>query len=122
MPSASASSPVRATLAPTTWPTTTRKASASHVGYLTAIFVGEHSGYDRVVFTFSQGLPGYTVGYVNEVVSDPKGAAVALPGQAFLHIVFHPSSGYQTYTGPGSITRDTRRCCRCGPPGTSKAT
>ena len=83
---------------------TTRRAAAWHPGYLTAISVGEHSGYDRVVFTFSQGLPGYTVGYVNEVLSDPKGDAVALPGQAFLRVVFHPSSGYQTYAGPGSIT------------------
>jgi hypothetical protein len=51
---------------PATWPTTTRTAAASGVGYLTAISVGQHSGYDRVVFTFSQGIPGYTVGYVNE--------------------------------------------------------
>jgi len=92
------------------------------VGYLTAISVGEHSGYDRVVFTFSQGLPGYTIGYVNEVLSDPKGDAVALPGRAFLHIVFDPSSGYQTYTGPGASPPSIPRCCRCAPPGTSKAT
>ncbi len=82
----------------------TRTAAASHVGYLTAISVGRHSGYDRVAFTFSKGIPGYTVGYVNEVLSDPKGDVVALPGRAFLRIVFHPSSGYQTYAGPGSIT------------------
>jgi hypothetical protein len=97
-------SPVPATPAPTTWPTTTRKAAASHVGYLTAISVGRHFGYDRVVFTFSEGNPGYTVGFVNKVVSDPKGDVVALPGRAFLRIVFHPSSGYQTYNGPSSIT------------------
>jgi hypothetical protein len=41
---------------------------------------------------------------VTEVVSDPKGNVVALPGQAFLRVVFHPSSGYQTYTDPSSIT------------------
>jgi hypothetical protein len=103
IPSASASSPVRAIPAPT-WPTITRMAAASHAGYLTAISVGEHSGFDRVVFTFSEGSPGYAVGYVNKVLSDPKGDAVALPGRAFLRIVFHPSSGYQTYTGPGNIT------------------
>jgi hypothetical protein len=41
---------------------------------------------------------------VNEVLADPKGDLVTLPGQAFLRIVFHPSSGYQTYSGPGTIT------------------
>jgi hypothetical protein len=107
VPSASApaaSSPVPATTAPATWPTITVTAAASHAGYLTAISLGQHSGYDRVVFTFKEGTPGYTVGYVNEVLSDPKGDVVALPGQACLRIVFHPSSGYQTYTGPSSIT------------------
>jgi hypothetical protein len=46
-----------------------------------------------VVFTFSKGIPGYAVGYVNKVVSDPKGDVVALPGRAFLRVVFRPSSG-----------------------------
>jgi hypothetical protein len=31
-----------------------------------------------VVFTFSEGIPGYTVGYVTEVVSDPKGNVVLI--------------------------------------------
>ncbi len=97
-------SPVPATSAPPGWPATERTAAGSQTGYLTAIAVGQHSGYDRVVFTFSGAIPGYTVGYVSEVVSDAKGDVVELPGQAFLHVVFHPSSGYQTYTGPGSIT------------------
>jgi hypothetical protein len=86
------------------WPTSTRTAAPSHAGYLTAISVGRHAAYDRVVFTFSGGIPGYTVGYVNDVLSDPKGDVVALPGQAFLRAVFHPSSGYQSYSGPGTIT------------------
>ena len=87
-----------------TWPATARTAGPSHAGYLTAISVGQHATYDRVVFTFSQGVPGYSIGYVSEVLSDAQGDLVALPGQAFLRIVFHPSSGYQTYSGPGTIT------------------
>jgi len=86
------------------WPATTRTAAPSRAGHLTAVSVGRHASYDRVVFTFSGGIPGYTVGYVNEVRSDPKGDLAALPGQAFLRIVFHPASGYQSYAGPGSIT------------------
>ena len=98
-----ASSPAGARPAPT-WPTTTRTAAALHIGYLTAILVGRHSGYDRTVFTFSEGVPGYTVGYVSQVVSDPSGKVVTLAGQAFLRIVFHPSTGYPSYTGPSSIS------------------
>ena len=96
--SAPPSSPVPA------WPTTTRTAAPSHAGYLTAVSVGQHAAYDRVVFTFRAGIPGYTAGYVTNVLSDPKGDVVALPGQAFLRIVFHPSSGYQSYPGPSTIT------------------
>ena len=86
------------------WPTTTRTAAPSHAGTLTAVSVGQHASYDRVVFTFSQGIPGYTIGYVSDVLSDAKGDLVALPGQAFLRIVFHPASAYQSYSGPASIT------------------
>lgn len=56
-----------------------------------------------MAFTFSEGTPGYTAGYVNEVLSDPQGAVVALPGRAFLRIVFRPSSASPEYTGPYSI-------------------
>jgi len=105
-PSGQASAP--APSAPATsaaaWPTRTRTAAPSRAGNLTAVSVGRHASYDRVVFTFSGGIPGYTVGYVGEVRSDAKGDLVALPGRAFLHIVFHPASGYRSYTGPGSIT------------------
>jgi hypothetical protein len=95
--------PAPATPAPA-WSTTTRTAAPSHAGNLTAVSVGGHASYDRVVFTFSGGIPGYTIGYVNEVLSDAKGDTVTLPGQAFLHTVFHPASGYRTYSGPSSIT------------------
>lgn len=95
--------PAPATSGPA-WPTTTRTAAPSHAGNLTAVSVGGHAAYDRVVFTFSGGIPGYTIGYVDEVLSDAKGDTVTLPGQAFLHIVFHPASGYQSYSGPSSIT------------------
>jgi hypothetical protein len=101
-PSAPAPS-VPATPAPA-WPTTTRTAAPSRAGNLTAVSVGRHAAYDRVVFRFSGGIPGYTVGYVNEVLSDAKGDRVPLPGQAFLRIVFHPSTGYQSHSGPNSIT------------------
>jgi hypothetical protein len=88
---------------------------ASTEGYLTAIRVARHPGYDRVVFQFAGGVPGYTVSYVPGVTADPSGRPVPLPGRAYLQVVFHLASEVRqnpsgkplttrTYTGPGTIT------------------
>lgn len=82
------------------WPQQARSGPGSgSEGFLTAIRAGAHPGYDRVVFEFSGGVPGYHAEYVAEVHADPSGKVVPLAGQAFLHLVFHPSSAYQTYHG-----------------------
>jgi hypothetical protein len=99
---ASAPSPARPATSPSSWRPVPPHTGTT--GYLTAISARQHATFDRVVFQFSGRVPGYRAGYVNEVVSDPKGQLVPLPGQAFLRIVFHPSSGYRTYTGPAIIT------------------
>ncbi len=78
--------------------------------YLTAVNTGQHTGYDRVVFQFSGKVPGYTVVRVKTVYSDPKGDQVALAGQSYLRVVFHPASAvcqqplHETYTGPAVLT------------------
>ena len=78
--------------------------------YLTAISVGRHSGYDRVVFQFAGRLPGREVSVVRSVLSDPKGDEVPLAGQAYLRVVFHgatafcPQPAHPTYTGPSVLT------------------
>ena len=78
-------------------------------GYLTGIRVAQHPAYDRVVFQFAGGVPGYRVGYVTAVTHDASGQPVPLPGQANLQIVFNPASGTRqdgttAYTGPGTLT------------------
>jgi hypothetical protein len=78
-------------------------------GYLTAIRVARHPAYDRVVFQFAGGVPGYRVGYVAAVTHDASGQPVPLPGQANLQIVFNPASGTRqdgttAYTGPSTLT------------------
>ena len=86
------------------WPQQARSGPGSgSEGSLTAIRTGEHPGYDRVVFEFRGGVPGYHAGYVAEVRADASGKVVPLAGQAFLHLVFHPSSAYQTYHGPAVL-------------------
>jgi hypothetical protein len=110
--SAASSPPTRATAPPTpvpaspaapSWPATERSAPG-HAAHLTAISVGQHATFDRVVFRFTGGIPGHRVKYVDGVVSDPKGTPVPLPGQAFLHIVLHPASGYLSYAGPAVVS------------------
>jgi hypothetical protein len=87
------------------WPANPRTAgSAGGAAQLTAISVGRHAAFDRIVFRFNGGIPGYDVRYVGEVLSDAKGDLVPLPGQAFLRIVFRPASGYPTYHGPSVIS------------------
>jgi hypothetical protein len=82
------------------WPQQPRSGPGSgSEGFLTAIRTGAHPGFDRVVFEFSGGVPGYHAEYVAEVRGDASGKVVPLAGQAFLHLVFHPSSAYQTYHG-----------------------
>jgi hypothetical protein len=52
---------------------------------LIQVRTGRHDGFDRVVFEFRDGLPGYEVRYVEEVVS-ADGAP--LRGEAFLLVTF----------------------------------
>ena len=78
--------------------------------YLTGIRVGQHAGFDRVVFQFSGGLAAYRTEAVRTVVSDPKGDVVPLAGQQSLRVVFHDAYAWcqqpvrPTYTGPSVLT------------------
>ena len=95
---------------PTVTPSGTSGACSQPGSYLTAVLVGEHVGYDRVVFQFSGGLPAVTADRVAAVYTDPKGTSVALPGQSYLHVVFRGASGVcpqsmqRTWTGPSVLT------------------
>lgn len=53
---------------------------------LRAYRVGEHQQYDRIVWQFSGGLPGWNAQYVRRVTADGSGAPVRLIGRAFLKI------------------------------------
>ncbi len=94
--------------APATPEPVAASSSSNAEGYLTAIRVAEHPAYDRVVFEFPGGVPGYTVSYVAGVTADASGQPVPLPGRAYLRIVFHPASqvrqdGTRAYAGPSTL-------------------
>ena len=59
---------------------------------VTSVTVGHHAGFDRVVFTFTVGVPTFKVSYVAGVTQDASGAPVPLLGSAFLRVVLNGTS------------------------------
>jgi hypothetical protein len=113
-----ASTPASGGSSPATSPSTPAASSATPPAswscaaagsYLTAVRVGQHADFDRVVFQFSGGVPVYRTEAVRTVYSDPKGTPVRLAGQQSLRVVFRASAWCQqpvrrTYTGPPVLT------------------
>lgn len=99
-----------------TTPTSMAAPSGLGVALLTAVSAASGDGVDRVSFTFDGGVPGFDVGYIDPPVrQDGSGNVVAVDGVAFLEMRFAPAAGVdlggtleQTYTGPGTVTGDTR--------------
>ena len=109
-PATSTPAPPAASPPGTAAPSPAPPACSESGSHLTAIRVGEHAGYDRVVFQFSGGKPTYSIDRVGTVYADPKGTPVALAGQSFLRVVFRGASAVcqpsqsKTYTGPSTLT------------------
>lgn len=59
---------------------------------VSSVRVGHHAGFDRLVFTFTGPLPGYSVAYQPRVTQDGSGRALALSGTAFVRIALRPTS------------------------------
>ncbi|CUU58622.1 hypothetical protein Ga0074812_120123 [Parafrankia irregularis] len=62
-------------------------------------------GFDRLVLEFRGGLPGYTAGYVDEVVQPGSGAPLPLEGAVTFEVVVtpaaaHDDAGVTTLTTP----------------------
>ena len=83
---------------------------------LTDVRAARHPGYDRVVFEFRSGVPGYDVRYVEPPVqADGSGEEVAVSGGAVLRVRMEPAldadlaqeSAPRTYTGPTRFSPDT---------------
>ena len=119
-PGASTSSPTTTTTEPTTTgeafeggtEPVTAPAEISETALLERVAVAGHDGYDRVVFQFRNGLPGYRVEYVDPPLhEDGSGNVVDLEGNAFLVVRMEPASGFDLsvpegeliYTGPRRI-------------------
>lgn len=87
-------------------------AQASHTdstSRLTAIRAASHTGYDRLVFEFSGGLPTSTyVNWATKVTQDGSGATVPAHGNAFLQIGMSGVTGLtSSHTPSYGATRRT---------------
>jgi hypothetical protein len=82
---------------------------------ITDVRVGTHSGYDRVVFEFDNGIPEFMLDEATPpLLQDPSGLEMDVEGTAFLRLVMQGGTavspdGVQTYTGPTEFTPDFRK-------------
>ena len=81
-------------------------AATTERAQITDVRVGTHSGYDRVVFQFTAGLPQISIDAVlPPFYRDASGEPLTVAGTHFLKITMHGASkvtpdGGITYTGP----------------------
>jgi hypothetical protein len=89
-------------------PTNTAAVSGTGTGYgqLVNVRTGRHDAYDRVVFDFTGGTPGYRVEY-GTLTGQGTGNPIPLAGNAALVVVFNPAAAHDLNTGasPFDISR-----------------
>jgi hypothetical protein len=79
--------------------------------HLVAVRAARQETFDRVVFEFSERVPGYKVGYSPKPIVGTSGKEVAVAGSAALVVKMEQASGVdlsgpamkQTYTGPARL-------------------
>jgi hypothetical protein len=81
------------------------QASPDARGTITAIRLGHHDGFDRVVFEFhGPGTPGWTVRYVPQATAQGSGEPIDRAGDAVLSVAI-TGVGYPTETGLAEVRR-----------------
>ncbi len=103
-------------------PAGTRPACSRQLSYLTAIRVGRHGGFDRVVFQFAGKVPVTTVERVDAIYNDPRGYRIPVAGQSYLRLTFDRASAvcqppHRTYPGPAVLTPYYPRLLMTSPAG-----
>jgi len=79
-------------------------ATGSETALLDRVGVAGHEGYDRVVFQFTNVVPGYRIEYRPGPFSeDGSGRPVSLNGHAFVVVRMEPASGYDLNAGEGQL-------------------
>jgi hypothetical protein len=78
---------------PAPYLTETVTGTGTGYGQLVNVRTGRHDAYDRVVFDFTGGTPGYRVAY-EPLVGQGTGNPVPLAGNASLVVVFNPTNAH----------------------------
>ena len=86
----------------------TTPVKAAPTGTTTALLervaLGRHEGFDRVVFEFTNNLPGYRVEYVKPpLTEDGSGNTVQVDGNAFVMVRMEPASGFDLSKPEGEL-------------------
>jgi hypothetical protein len=80
------------------------QATGDETALLDRVAVGGHQGFDRIVFQFRNGLPGYQVEYVEPPLKqDGSGNVIQVKGNAYLQVRMEPASGFDVTTGEGEL-------------------
>jgi len=84
----------------------TRDVGTPPVPLVAAVRTATHleCGYDRFVLTFTGPVPSYYIRHVSQVLADPSGRPISLPGRSFLLITLRPAQAH-TDSGTATITR-----------------
>ena len=84
----------------------TRNVTAPPVPLVAAVRSATHPecGYDRFVLSFSGPVPSYYIRHVTQVLADPSGRPINLPGRSYLLITLRPAQAH-TDSGTPTITR-----------------
>src|SRR5688572_33440257 len=82
----------------------TGEAATSETALLERVAVGSHAGYDRAVFQFRHGLPGYRVEYAEPPLrADGSGNGGESDGNAFVVVRLEPASGFDLSVPEGEL-------------------
>lgn len=71
---------------------------------VTAIRVGHHPAFDRIVIDLDGKASGYSVRYVKKAHRDPSGKVARLLGPRTLLIALSPANGHDVNTGDPTLT------------------
>ncbi len=74
--------------------------AAPPVPILTDVRAAAHEGYDRIVFEFEGGLPGYRVEYVEQPIHCGTGLGAEVAGVAYLQVRMTPADAHDEAGAP----------------------
>ena len=108
--SSSASNPATTSKPATGGSTTPVSVAVTHpTAHLVAVRAARQATVDRVVFEFTEQVPGYKISYEKKPIMNTAGKEVSVPGAAALVVRLEQASGFNqdtgkpTYTGPMQV-------------------